>query len=192
MRYLQDGGFQRNPLMRLSLGLTLVLLLGFWATNAAMYFTRMGLTRASVARYYNGSEEDFTPPRSAESMLETSHMHLPMMGMVLLFLTHLAIFVPSSRRSKTAVILAAFAGALAQEGGGWLVRFVSPSLAAVKIAGFLALQGSILWLLAVLALFLWRAARAASAGAPAPHAAGERAPRPEPALARVSLEAGGR
>ncbi len=190
MRYLQDGGFQRNPLMRLSLGLTLVLLLGFWATNAAMYFTRMGLTRASVTRYYNGSEEDFTPPRSAESMLETSHMHLPMMGMVLLFLTHLAIFVPASRRAKTAVIVTAFAGALAQEGGGWLVRFVSPALAPVKIAGFLALQGSILWLLAVLALFLWRAARGASA--PAAHAAGERAPRPEPALARVSLEAGGR
>ncbi len=196
MKYLQEGGFQKNPLMRLSLGLTLALLLGFWATNAAMYFTRMGLTTASVARYYNGAEEDFTPPRSAGSMLETTHMHLPMMGMVLLFLTHLAIFVPSSRSAKTAVIVTAFAGAAAQEAGGWLVRFVSPALAPVKIAGFLALQGSILYLLAVLALFLLRAAHnpatAGRSARPAGAAPAERTPRPEPALARVFLDTGQR
>lgn len=189
MKYLQEGGFQKNPLMRLSLGLTLALLLGFWATNAAMYFTRMGLTPQSVVRYYNGSEEDFTPARSAESMLETTHMHLPMMGMVLLFLTHLAIFVPSSRGTKTASILTAFVGALAQEAGGWLVRFVSPSLAPVKIAGFLALQGSILYLLAVLALFLWRAARGPARAGRAPSRASAAPPQrlPVSGLARVTV-----
>jgi len=35
---MQEGGFQNNPLMRLTLSLTLLLLLGFWATNLAMYF----------------------------------------------------------------------------------------------------------------------------------------------------------
>lgn len=192
MKYLQDGGFQKNPLMRLSLGLTLALLLGFWATNAAMYFTRMGLTTSSVARYYNGSEEDFTPPRSVESMLETTHMHLPMMGMVLLFLTHLAIFVPASRRTKTAFILTAFVGAVGQEGGGWLVRFVSPALAPVKIAGFLALQGSIIYLLVVLAVFLWRAGRGPSRAREAAPAASRRPSLPEPGLASVSLGDGSR
>ena len=59
MKYLQDGSHSRQPLMRLSLALTLVLLLGFWATNFAMYFSRMGLDAASVAAYYNGSEADF-------------------------------------------------------------------------------------------------------------------------------------
>ena len=33
MKYMQEGGFQHNPLMRLTLGLTLVLLVGFWATT---------------------------------------------------------------------------------------------------------------------------------------------------------------
>ncbi len=196
MKYMQDGGFQKNPMMRLSLGLTLALLLGFWVTNAAMYLTRMGLTSASVARYYNGAEEDFSPPRSAASMLETTHMHLPMMGLVLLFLTHLAIFVPSSRGTKTAFIVTAFAGAVAQEGGGWLVRFVSPALAPVKIAGFLALQGSILYLLAVLAVFLWRAGQRSHpvglALRPPDAAAAERAARSEPVLARASLDAASR
>jgi len=166
MKYLQDGGFQKNPLMRLTLGFTLALLLGFWFTNGALYFTKMGLTPSSVVSYYNGSEADFRAPRSAASMLEVTHMHLPMMGMVLLLLTHLAIFVPSSRRARIGLIVTAFVSALLQEGGGWLVRFVSPSMAPVKIAGFVGLQGSILFLLGTLAVFLVRASRR-QAGAPA-------------------------
>ena len=100
MKYMQEGGFQNNPLMRLTLGLTLALLVGFWATNIGMYFSRMNLRPSSVVAYYKGSEEDFRPPRSAASMLETTHMHLPMMGMVLLFLTHLVIFVPLPRGAR--------------------------------------------------------------------------------------------
>ncbi|PYQ19156.1 MAG: hypothetical protein DMF79_13300 [Acidobacteria bacterium] len=102
---------------------------------------------------------DFRPPRSAASMLETTHMHLPMMGMVLLFLTHLAIFVPAPRGAKIAFIVTAFTGAALEEGGGWLVRFVSPGFAALKVVGFLALQASVLYLVGALALFLARAAR---------------------------------
>ena len=83
MRYLQDGSHQSQPLMRLSLALTLALLLGFWATNFAMYFSRMGLAPASVVAYYNGSDAEFRPPRSAASMLETAHAHLPMMALVM-------------------------------------------------------------------------------------------------------------
>jgi hypothetical protein len=109
-----------------------------------------------VVAYYNGSEADFTPPRSAASMLETTHMHLPMMGLVLLLLTHLLIFVPLRGGWKKWVIVAVFAFAVLSEGGGWLVRFVSPSLAVVKIAGFLGLQASLAFLLAALAVSLVR------------------------------------
>jgi len=159
MKYMQDGGFQNNPLMRLTLGLTLTLLVAFWATNLALYFARMDLRPSSVVAYYNGSEADYRPPRSAASMLETTHMHLPMMGMVLLFLTHLAIFIPAPRGAKIAFIVTAFTGAALEEGGGWLVRFVSPVFAVVKVVGFLALQASLLYLIGALALFLLRAAR---------------------------------
>lgn len=158
MKYMQNGGFQNNPLMRLTLGLTLALLLGLWVTNFAMYFNRMGLSSRSVVDYYNGSEEDFRPPRSAASMLETTHMHLPMMGMVLLFLTHLLIFVPVGRSVKAGLILTAFAGAMLQEGGGWLVRFVHPGLAPAKIAGFVLLQLTLAIMLFLLCVFLFRAA----------------------------------
>jgi len=156
MKYLQDGSHSHQPLMRLSLALTLVLLLGFWATNFAMYFSRMDLDAASVVAYYNGSEADFRPARSAASMLETTHMHLPMMGLVLLLLTHLLIFVPLRGAGKRTAIVGVFLFAILSEGGGWLVRFVSPALAPVKVAGFLGLQVGLAFLLAALAVSLVR------------------------------------
>jgi hypothetical protein len=162
---MEKGGFQNQPLMRLTLGLTLGFLFAFWLTNFAMYFSRMSLAPESVVSYYLGSEADFRPPRSGESMLETTHMHLPMMGMVLLFLTHLAIFVPLSRRVRTTVIVGAFASALCEESAGWLVRFVSPAFAPLKVAGFVGLQAAILLLLGALAAFLVRAARESKATA---------------------------
>lgn len=165
MKYMQEGGFQGNPLMRLTLGLTLALLALFWAANFAMYFSRMGLRPSSVVAYYNGSEEEFRPPRSSASMLETTHMHLPAMGMVLLVLTHLSIFVPAPRPAKLGLILGAFVSAILEEGSGWLVRFVHPVFAALKIAGFLGLQLSLAVLLAAIGAFLYRASSAPTAGA---------------------------
>lgn len=161
MNYMEKGGFQNHPLMRLTLALTLGLLLLFWVTNFGLYFSRMSLRPSSVVAYYNGSEEDFRPPRSAPSMLETTHMHLPMMGIVLLLLTHLAIFVPLPKAAKPALVVGAFASALLEESGGWLVRFVSPAFALVKVIGFVGLQSAILILLIALGVFLVGAARAA-------------------------------
>jgi len=162
MRYMQDGGFQGNGLMRLTLGLTLGLLVAFWATNFGMYFSRMGLRPSSVVAYYNGSEEEFRQPRSTASMTETTHMHLPMMGLVLLFLTHLVIFVPMPRGAKVSFIVGAFVSAVLEEGAGWLVRFVSPSFAVLKVAGFLGLQSALAFLIGALGLFLLRPGRRAA------------------------------
>jgi hypothetical protein len=156
---MQDGGFQNNPLMRLTIGLTLVLLLGFWLTSFGMYFQNMSLRPSSVVSYYNGSDEDFRPPRSTASMIETAHMHLPMMGLVLLFLTHLLIFVPVSRTAKLTVIVGTFVSALFEEGGGFAVRFVSPHLAWLKPVGFVGLQVSIAFVIVSLGLFLVHSAR---------------------------------
>lgn len=150
MKYLQNGGFQNNPHMRLTLGLALLLLAGFWITNAALWFAHMDLTPASIVRYYRGDEAAFMAPRSAESLLEVTHMHLPMFAMVLLLLTHLVIFAPLSSRLKTMLIVGSFGSALVMEGGSWLVRFVDPGFAWLKLAAFLVFQ----ILLAALILFL--------------------------------------
>lgn len=159
MKYMQTGGFQKNPFMRMTLLFTLLFLGGLWVTNFAMYFSRMGFTPSSVERYYLGAEEDFRPPRTFGSMLEVTHVHLPIIGIVTLMLTHLLIFAPLSDRAKYGFIGAAFASALLNEGAGWLVRFVHPGFAALKIAAFLAFQGVLAYLLVGLAAFLLASAR---------------------------------
>jgi hypothetical protein len=181
MKYMQEGGFQKNPLMRLTLGFSLGLLLVFWVTGWAMYFQRMDLRPSSVVDYYNGNEAEFRNPQSASSMTETLHIHMAMMSVVLLLLTHLVIFIPMPQRTKVWLITGTFASALAEEGGGWLVRFVSPSFASVKILGLLGLQGTTAILMGLLAAFLLRADRRSAlrrtvapspAAAPLPAAAG--------------------
>lgn len=157
MKYMQSGGFQQNPFMRLTLWMTLLFLAGLWLTSLSMYFSRMGLTPASVASYYLGSEADFRPARSFASMLETSHVHLPIIGITMLLLTHLLIFAPYEDRTKYAFITAGFLSALLNEASGWLVRFVHPSFAWLKIASFVCFEAVLAFLIASLAAFLYRA-----------------------------------
>lgn len=156
MKYLQSGGFQSNPLMRLTLGLALALLAGLWVTNLSLYFSRMTLDPASVVAYYRGNEAEFQPPRSLESMLEVTHMHLPMMALVLLLLTHLVIFAPFSPRAKLTLILTSFLSALGTEAASWLVRFVHPAWAPLKVASFVAFQLTLGLLVFLMGAFLAR------------------------------------
>lgn len=154
MKYMQNGGFQGHPLMRLTLLWATVFLTGLWVTNFLFYFSKMGLTPQSVVDYYLGSEKFFTQPRSFETMLETTHFHLPIMAIVILILTHLLIFAPFSRLFKTWFISATFGSAFLEEGSGWLVRFVAPGFAILKILSFLVFQALMGFLLFALARFL--------------------------------------
>jgi hypothetical protein len=160
MKYLESGGFQNQPLMRLTLGLALLLLAGFWVTNLALYYAHMTLDPASVAAYYRGNEAEFMPPRSALSMLEVTHMHLPMFALVLLLLTHLLIFAPMKRPAKVAFIVTAFGSALLSEAAGWMTRFWHPGFATLKVAMFVVFQVALAWLIVMLGAFVARAERA--------------------------------
>jgi len=159
MKYMEQGGFQNNPLTRLTLWGTLLFLAALWVSNFGMYFSRMGLSPSSVADYYRGSDETFQPARTFGSMVEASHGHFAMMAMVLLVLTHLAIFVPGPRRLKSAFVVGTFATTFLSEASGWLVRFVHPGFAVLKPVSFLASQAFLGLMLGLLATFLLAAAR---------------------------------
>ena len=152
MRFVVSGEWSRNRLLQAIVVLYALYVSALWVTNALLYFSKMGLTAASVVEYYLGSEERFMTPRSYQGLLEVSHFHLFAMGMLLLVLTHLALFVPVSPRAKAGLVVIPFAAALLDEGAGWLVRFVAPGFAYLKIAGFLLLQGS---LAALVVASLW-------------------------------------
>lgn len=157
MRYFVTGEQYRKSLLN-----TLVLMfLGYvvllWISNGLMYFHHMDLTAQSVINYYLGSEEQFTQPKSYQGMLEVSHFHLFAMGMLVVTLTHLMLMTDFSVRLKIWISSLTYISALADEAGGWLVRFVHPLFAYFKITAFLLLEFSLAVLLITVIMALIRA-----------------------------------
>jgi hypothetical protein len=152
VRFVITGEWSRNRLLQTIVALYSFYVAGLWLTNALLYFSKMSLTYTSVVEYYLGSDERYLSPRSYQGLLEVSHFHLFAMGMLLLVLTHLALFVPVRNEVKAWFVAVPFGAALLDEGAGWLVRFVHPGFAYAKIAGFLLLQAS---LAALVGLSLW-------------------------------------
>jgi hypothetical protein len=161
MKYLESGGPEKGGLMRLPLAGALLFLFGLWVSSFGMFFSRFSLDPHSVVTYYRGSEETFQSPRTFGSMVEVTHGHMAMMAVVLLLLTHLAIFLPVARKVKGAGIIGTFAAALLNEGSGWLVRFVDPSFAPLKLVAFFASQGFQIVLIVSLAFGLFRTGKRA-------------------------------
>ena len=155
MRFTVTPDWRDNRLLRLVLWWFLLFVALLWVTNALLYFAKMSLTPASVRAFYLGDEARFLQPRSYQGMLEISHFHLFAMGILVLTMTHLLLFVPLASRWKAWIVSLAFAGALGDEAAGWLVRFVGPGFAYLKIAAFVTLQttlafmvGAVTWALA--------------------------------------------
>ncbi|WP_027148574.1 hypothetical protein [Methylobacter tundripaludum] len=157
MRYFVTGEQHRKSLLNALVLMFLVYIALLWVSNGMMYFHHMDLTPDSVIAYYLGSEEQFTQPRSYQGMLEVSHFHLFSMGMLVLTLTHLMLMTEFSVRLKIWLSSSTYAAALADEAGGWLVRFGDPLFAYFKIAAFVVLELSLAALLIVVITTLVRA-----------------------------------
>ena len=167
MRFVVTGEWDRNRLLQVIILLYCFFVALLWATNWMLYFDAMDLTTASVVDHYLGNEEEFRAPRTYRGMVELAHFHLFAMGMLMLVLTHLALFVPVRMGLKIALIVVPFVAALLSEGAGWLVRYAGAGFAWTKIAGFLLLQGSLaaLILIAVGSVFSARQGENYVAGA---------------------------
>jgi hypothetical protein len=143
VRFTVTPDWKDNQLLRLVLVWFLVFVGLLWVTNALLYFAKMSLDPASVVAYYRGNEAAFTQPRSYQGLLEITHFHLFAMGILVLTMTHLLLFVPMANGRKALVVSIAFAAALADEASGWLVRFVAPQFAYLKVAAFLTLEATL-------------------------------------------------
>ncbi|WP_139558056.1 hypothetical protein [Methylotetracoccus oryzae] len=168
MRFFVTGEQRRQSMINLIILMFLGYIALFWVSNALMYFHKMNLTPQSVVAYYLGSEEQFTQPKSYQSLLEVTHFHLFSMGILVLTLTHLLLFTALNPTLKLWLTGATFVSAVADELAGWLVRFAHPAFAYFKIGAFLALEISLAALLFFTAASLvaqrsaWRAAAATS------------------------------
>lgn len=144
MRFVISGEWTKNSLLRLIMFFFLFYIAAFWITNGLLYFHKMSLNPQMVIEYYRGSELHYTQPRSYQGLLEVSHFHLFAMGILILTLTHLLLFAELSQNTKAYLIISSFSAAFLDELSSWLIRFVHPLFAYLKIFSFLALEISLL------------------------------------------------
>ena len=168
MRFTVTGEWDHNRLLQVVVVLYCFFVFLLWLTNWMLYFDSMDFTTASVVNHYLGNEEEFRQPRTYRGMVELAHFHLFAMGLLMMVLTHLALFIPVKPGWKIALIVVPFVSALASEGTGWLVRWGGAGFAWTKIAGVLMLQGSLaaLVLIALWSVFAGNQARNYASDAP--------------------------
>jgi hypothetical protein len=118
-------------------------------------YLQIGFSYESVVEYYLGSEQDFRPPRSYLGMLEEAHFHFFAMAIILVTLNHLILFTKIGNFWKLLLILSSYLSALGDIAGGWLIRYVSPEFAYLKIASLIVLQVSLAALMIIVIWFLY-------------------------------------
>jgi hypothetical protein len=146
------------------------------AGSAAVLFAeKVGARPDQVRAFYLGSEATFAAPKSAAGLLEVAVPHLLAIPLVLFAAAHVVGFARAvGSRLQTTLVALSFASALAGIAAGFLVRFVSPHLAWLKLGAFAALEGTLLaWAVLLAAVFVPRTEPAASTSA---HGAEEAAP----------------
>ena len=154
MRFFVTGEQNRQLLMNALILMFLGYIALLWISNGMLYFHKMGLNPDSVVAYYLGSEQDFSQPKSYQSLLETAHFHVFAIGILVLTLTHLMLMTDLPVQLKIWLSGLTYLGALLNEAGGWLVRFVHPGFAYFKIGAFLLLEISLATLLIVVSASL--------------------------------------
>lgn len=154
MKFLISNDIRKNQLLKLIIVFTLVFFIMLWLTNLLLYL-EIGLDYASVVKYYRGAEEEFRQPKSYIGLLQESHFHFFSMAIILVTLNHLILFTGISGRIKFLIILSSFLSALGDIMSGWLIRYVAPQFAYLKIFSFAVLQISILLLIYINMKYLY-------------------------------------
>ena len=109
-------------------------------TMAAFELYHIGPTPSAVAAYYRGGERngEMAFAKTFRELVEVTHFHSFIMGLVYLVLAHLFIATPLAPEVKTAFIVVGFAGLLGDLLSPWLIRYVSGAFAWSQIASWLA------------------------------------------------------
>jgi len=157
MRFFVTGEQNRQLLLNTLILMFLGYIALLWLSNGMLFFHKMGLSAEAVSSYYLGSELQFTQPKSYQSMLEVTHYHVFSMGMLVLTLTHLMLMIDLPVRIKVFLSVAVYLSAIADELGGWMVRYLHPQFAYFKIAAFVVLEISLATLIIIVCVSLIQA-----------------------------------
>ena len=104
-------------------------------------FKRIGAAYDLVVAYYRGGElgQEMTYPKTFTQLLETTHFHAFIMGIVFLTLAHILTATGLSPRVKWSIIGLAFFSSLADIAGPWLIRYWSAAFALLQLFAWLGM-----------------------------------------------------
>ena len=141
---------------RFALGLLLVFALAGYVVMALLGISRSGLSPGSIASYYVGAAGG--EGKTTGELLEITHFHLFAMPLFCFVLGHVFLMCRAPAAGlRRAIVLCAFAGAACDLSAPWLVIYVSPLCAWVKIAGRVLLGPALLAMTLIPLLELARA-----------------------------------
>jgi hypothetical protein len=134
---LRDASFE----IRLVYTLFLLLVVGGLATTWALQFYRVGFSYERIVAYYLGGEiqGQIFFPKNLNALLEETHFHTFMMGVVFLILSHLFLATSVGRGTKLFFILMTFCSHVFDIGSTWLIRLQSPLFAYSLMAAWIGL-----------------------------------------------------
>ncbi len=118
---------------------------------------RIGPTVSDIVRHYRGdpgSEMSF--PKEFMELLEVTHFHAYIEGILLLVLAHLFAAVPLSKRVKMMVIATAFFSTFLDLSAPWLIRYLSPYAAYLQVLAWIGMCVSYLPLTFAPLYYLWK------------------------------------
>jgi hypothetical protein len=118
----------------------LVLALVGMATVALFQVTAIGPGPAQIAAYFRGGERHgaMTFEKTFRELVELTHFHAFVMGLVYLVMAHLMVATSASEAVKRVVIILALAGLVGDILGVWLIRYVSGGFAYAQVLSWIA------------------------------------------------------
>ena len=116
-------------------GFLLLVVVGM-VTMAAFQLKHVGPGPEQVAAYYRGGTRgtEMAFAKTFRELVEVTHFHAFIMGIVYLVLAHLFLATSAPERSKQAVVVVAFVGLAGDLVGVWLVRYVAAGFAYPMVA----------------------------------------------------------
>ncbi|HVN83490.1 MAG TPA: hypothetical protein VMW17_01460 [Candidatus Binatia bacterium] len=119
-------------------GFLLLALVGM-VTMAAFQFRQIGPTPERIASYYRGGARggEMAFPKTFRELVEVTHFHSFIMGIVYLVLAHLFVATSLSPPAKLWLISVGFAGLAGDLVGPWLIRYVAADFSYLQLASWL-------------------------------------------------------
>lgn len=110
------------------------------ATMAMLQWVHIGPTPGNIATYFRGGEREgaMTFPKTVRELVELTHFHAFIMGVVYLVLAHLVVATSAPDLVKRVAIILAFVGLVGDLLGVWLIRYVSGAFAWAQLCFWIA------------------------------------------------------